>query len=63
VYSARVTTGPFAVTSRTLLFEGTFMANPFRTNYDVHPDGRRFVFIASGQARVEVVVLLIGKRR
>jgi Tol biopolymer transport system component len=63
VYGARVTTGPFAVTSRNLLFEGPFMANPFRTNYDVHPDGRRFVFIASGQARVEVVVLLIGMRR
>lgn len=63
VYSARVTTRQFAVTSRTLLFEGTFMANPFRTNYDVHPDGRRFVFITSGQARVEVVVLLMGIRR
>ena len=52
------TRGRFRVTSRAQLFTGRFMTNPFRTNYDVSRDGRRFVVIRSGEAAAQLVALM-----
>ena len=52
------TKGGFRVASRALLFAAHFMANPFRTNYDVARDGRRFVVIGSGEATAQLVALM-----
>jgi hypothetical protein len=52
------TKGGFRVASRALLFAAPFMANPFRTNYDVARDGRRFVVIGSGEATAQLVALM-----
>lgn len=48
----------FAIRGRSLLFDRPFVPNDFHTNFDIHPDGRRFVMIESAQAATEVVVVL-----
>ncbi len=50
----------FRVVSRTALFATRQMANPFRTNYDVARDGRRFIVIRSGEATAQLVALMNG---
>lgn len=57
--AVEVATKPgFRVLSRAVLFESPFAANGFRTNYDVAPDGRRFIAIRSGEAPAQLVVLM-----
>jgi serine/threonine-protein kinase len=47
--AASVRTQPvFAVTERRLLFSGTFLAGGSFREYDVTPDGRRFVMVVGG---------------
>jgi serine/threonine-protein kinase len=49
----------FRVRSREVLFEGSYALWPYHSNYDVHPDGRRFVMIKpfeSIEARMVVVL-------
>jgi serine/threonine protein kinase/Tol biopolymer transport system component len=58
LYGVEIMKEEFAIGSRDLLFEGAFMENPFRTNYDVHPDGQHFVFVSAPQTRIEVVVMM-----
>jgi serine/threonine-protein kinase len=56
---ALVQTDPvFAVLSEAVLFERTFVDNDFHSNYDIHPDGQRFVMVESAQTGTEVVVVL-----
>jgi hypothetical protein len=57
--AANVTTSPFTVASHTRLFDDTFDATMPHRNYDVSPDGKRFLQIASSQAATpEVMVVL-----
>ena len=49
----------FRVRSREVLFEGPYALWPFHSNYDVHPDGQRFVMIKpleSPETRMVVVL-------
>jgi serine/threonine-protein kinase len=52
------TEGGLHVASRAVLFADRLMANPFRTNYDVTRDGRRFIVIRSGEATAQLVALM-----
>ncbi len=46
---ATVTTSPaFAVTERTMLFDGPYAAHPYHQNFDVTPDGKAFVMLQPG---------------
>ena len=47
----------FAPGNRRALLQGVYTANPSHTNYDVHPDGSRFVFVQPGRWQSLVVVL------
>jgi serine/threonine-protein kinase len=47
VFAVQVRTAPdFGGGPRSLLFTGDFLTNYRHATYDVHPDGRRFVFIS-----------------
>ncbi len=48
----------FAVRSEAVLFERAFVHNDFHSNYDIHPDGQRFVMVESAQTGTGVVVVL-----
>jgi len=51
LFSVRVQSNPqseFAAGERTALFTGSFLHNPRHANYDVHPDGQRFIFLEGG---------------
>jgi len=51
--------GPvFSVGSRRRLFQGRYAANNNYPNYDVHPDGRRFLMIKSQEGPSELVAVL-----
>jgi Tol biopolymer transport system component len=52
------TTPGFAVTSRRVLFSGSYETHPFHPNYDITPDGKRFVMIKPGNARSQVIVVV-----
>jgi hypothetical protein len=57
VLAARVSTAPtFSVTSRRRLFEGPFATNPVHANFDVSPDGRRFLMIEPTGGGAQVIV-------
>jgi Tol biopolymer transport system component len=43
--------------ARRTLFQGVYTANPTHTNYDIHPDGTRFVFVQPGRLQFLVVIL------
>ena len=58
IAAAVETRGGFHVASRARLFAARFMPNPFRTNYDVSRDGRRFLVIGSGEATAQLVALM-----
>lgn len=59
IMRAAVETDPvFAIRGRSIAFERPFVPNDFHTNFDIQPDGRRFVMIESAQASTEVVVVL-----
>jgi serine/threonine-protein kinase len=53
------TTGEFRVLDRQVLFTGRYMRWHYHTNYDVHPDGQRFVMIASWGAGVSQRVVVV----
>jgi len=45
--AVQVRTQPdFAMGQRTALFTGPYLTNPRHATYDVHPDGRRFIFVS-----------------
>ena len=57
----------FAAGERTALFTGTFMHNPRHANYDVHPDGQRFIFLTgedddSGELMLVQNVMAVATR-
>jgi len=53
------TEGGFVVQSRVDLFAGAYMRWPFHANYDIHPDGDRFVIVERrGDSGTRVVVAL-----
>ncbi len=37
---------------------GQYVPNPMHTNYDIHPDGDRFVMVRSGQGETRMIVAL-----
>jgi hypothetical protein len=53
------TTGEFRVLDRQVLFTGRYMRWHYHTNYDVHPDGQRFVMVASWGAGVSQRVVVV----
>jgi serine/threonine-protein kinase len=56
--AATVEPGPtFGVAARRLLFRGTFMSGGRFREYDVAPDGTKFVFISGGNGRSTLVGL------
>jgi Tol biopolymer transport system component len=48
----------FAVTSRHTLFSGNYELHAFHPNYDVTPDGKRFIMIKPGNEENQVVVVV-----
>jgi serine/threonine-protein kinase len=53
-----VTSPKFSAGRRDSLFAGPYVPNPTHTNYDVHPDGNRFVMVRSSESERRVVVAL-----
>jgi serine/threonine-protein kinase len=53
-----VTSPRFSAGRRDSLFAGPYVPNPTHTNYDVHPDGNRFVMVRSSESERRVVVAL-----
>jgi serine/threonine-protein kinase len=41
-----------------VLFKGPYVPNPMHTNYDIHPDGDRFVMVRSAEGERQVAVIL-----
>ena len=61
LFAVPLTVSPaLAVGSRRTVLTGTYMREPFHSNYDVAPDGKSFVFIRSVDARgpPQLVVVL-----
>ncbi len=57
--SVPVQTSPaFAAGNPKVLFSGRYLANNNHTNYDIEPDGRRFVVLKSGNEHADLVVVL-----
>jgi eukaryotic-like serine/threonine-protein kinase len=57
--SVSVQTSPsFSASSPTVLFSGRYISNANHTNYDIEPDGRRFVVLKSGDEHADLVVVL-----
>ncbi|MEE9156058.1 MAG: protein kinase [Gemmatimonadota bacterium] len=48
----------FTLGTSKVLFEGPYVPNPHHTNYDIHPDGDRFVMVKSAEGERQVVVVL-----
>ncbi len=48
----------FRVGASQVLFEGPYVPNPHHTNYDIHPDGDRFIMVRSAEGERQVVVVL-----
>ncbi len=48
----------FTVGTREVLFEEPYMVHPLQTNYDIHPDGERFVMIKREEASPQLIVVL-----
>jgi serine/threonine-protein kinase len=48
----------FAVTSRKVLFSGSYELHLFHPNYDVTADGKHFIMIEPGNEEVQVVVVV-----
>ena len=57
--SVSVQTSPsFSASSPKVLFSGRYLPNDNHTNYDIQPDGRRFVMLKSGNEHADLVVVL-----
>ena len=48
---------PMTIGTPTVLLEGAYVPNPMHANYDIHPDGDRFVMLRSGESERSVVVV------
>ncbi len=48
---------PVTIGTPTVLLEGAYVPNPMHANYDIHPDGDRFVMLRSGEGERSVVVV------
>ena len=48
---------PVTIGTRSVLFEGAYVPNPMHVNYDIHPDGDRFVMLRSSEGERSVVVV------
>jgi hypothetical protein len=48
----------FAAGQRTALFTGTYVAGPRHANYDVSPDGQRFIFVAGDSEGAADLILV-----
>ena len=48
---------PMTIGTATVLLEGAYVPNPMHANYDIHPDGDRFVMLRSGESERSVVVV------
>ena len=58
VIAARLSISPtFSVASRRTLFEGAFSTSPIHPNFDVSPDGRRFLMIEPTNSAAQVIVV------
>jgi hypothetical protein len=40
------------------VISGPYVPNPMHTNYDIHPDGQRFVMVRSGEGETRMIVAL-----
>lgn len=59
LWSASIRTGPpFAVGVRRALFAGQYALLLNHANYDVHPDGQRFLMLKTGDQASELVLVL-----
>ena len=59
VVAVRVQTSPtFAIEGQEVLFGDHFVGNNSHANYDVHPDGQRFLMVAPAEQSGQVVVVL-----
>jgi Tol biopolymer transport system component len=58
VMAARVSTSAgFSVRDRVKLFDGTYATNPIHANFDVSPDGKRFLMINPASSDAEVIIV------
>ncbi len=59
VVSVAIETEPvFGVGTREVLFEEAYVGRVVLANYDIHPDGERFVMIETGEESGELIVVL-----
>ena len=59
IIEAEITLNPtFGVGRRDSIFVGSHVPNPTHTNYDVHPDGSRFIMVRMGEGERRAVVVL-----
>jgi serine/threonine-protein kinase len=59
IVAVGITTTPaFAVGRAEAVVRGPYVPNPMHTNYDVHPDGNRFVMVRSGEGETRMIVVL-----
>jgi hypothetical protein len=54
------TTPDFRVQSRDVLFEGPYIPRAYHSNYDVHPDGERFVMIKPAEEQSSRLVVVLN---
>ncbi len=54
------TTPNFSVRGRQVLFEGPYALWPYHSNYDVHPDGQRFVMIKPYEKNSSQLVVVLN---
>jgi len=52
------TSTSFSASGPRVLFSGRYLSNNNHTNYDIEPDGRRFVVLKSGNEHADLVVVL-----
>jgi eukaryotic-like serine/threonine-protein kinase len=58
VMAARVSTSSdFSVRDRMKLFEGAYATSPIHANFDVSPDGKRFLMINRASSDAEVIIV------
>jgi serine/threonine-protein kinase len=54
------TTPDFRVLNRQVLFEGPYTHRVYHSNYDIHPDGQRFVMIKPAEAQPPRMVVVLN---
>jgi len=59
IIGAEISHAPtFMVGRRDSIFVGSHVPNPTHTNYDIHPDGTRFIMVRMGEGERRAVVVL-----